>query len=156
MIGCRAAYAEAAAAQESERLRLLYVGMTRARDVLVFAARADQATIPLAEGVAPLVVPTDPAAAPAGWRVRACSPEAAVRRPPEPQPWLAYAAERPAREPAVINPSRLQATPEEAARVQVGEPERVADPLRIAAGLPIARVGRALQLRPAQRFEEFR
>ncbi len=137
-------YAGAAAAQEAERLRLLYVGMTRARDVLVFAARADQATIALAEGVEPLVVPTDPAAPPAGWRVRACSPEAAVRRPPEPQPWLAYAAERPAREPAVINPSSLEATPEEAARAPVGEPERFGDPLPIAAGLPMDRVGTAL------------
>ena len=136
---------EAAAAQEAERLRLLYVGMTRARDVLVFAGRAGEAHDRAGRAAPrPSVVPTDPAAAPAGWRVRACSPEAAVRRPPEPQPWLAYAAERPVREPAVINPSRLEATPEEAARVQVGEPERFGDPLRIAAGLPMDRVGTAL------------
>lgn len=139
----------AAAGDVRERTRLLYVIMTRARDRLVIAARPkargglrglEVDGVPLCE------VPQDPAAAPAGWRVREVLPRRA-----EPQvsasaaagsEWFEYRAP-PELAPARALPSRLRLPPG-AGGVTAGAVTRFAPALALAAGGDAVATGDAL------------
>ena len=141
-----ARFRAAAAGDVRERTRLLYVIMTRARDRLVIAARpkARGGLRGLEVDGAPLCeVPQDPAAAPAGWRVREVQPRP-VEAPPAPaaSEWFEYRAP-PELAPARALPSRLRLPPD-AGGVTAGAVTRFAPALELAAGGDPAAIGDAL------------
>jgi ATP-dependent exoDNAse (exonuclease V) beta subunit len=124
-------YIESQQIADNEWLRLLYVVFTRARDYLIFAARANKVAGLEIQSSRLFDLPQDPNDCPKGWRVVPVLPsgpsgDASIAG----RQWFPYTADRTPRPPAKVSPSLLGPVAQKHAG-RVLSTEKLWEPIRL-------------------------
>ena len=138
------------AAAEDEARRLLYVSMTRARDMLVFARSAkkpsgewlDTLAAPWLlpeQGANALMLPDGTAIPYQHWELEPADAQPAAARAPRSLYWFSAAGDRTARMPLIVTPSSAEAVP-----CKPGERAQLGSRIPLQAGVEMQQVGSAL------------